>query len=95
MCTHFMTDREANFSGFWFIAINDKFGPIYIDKFDKKASLLLSTLPTKTHNWTYKYWLQNATCNCLSKIEVIASEWHPIRNGKKKLQNSLEIHNFP
>ena len=27
--------REANFSGFPFIAINDKFGPIYRDKFDK------------------------------------------------------------
>ena len=27
--------REANFSGFRFIAINDKFGPIYRDKFDK------------------------------------------------------------
>ena len=27
--------REANFSGFRFIAINDKFDPIYRDKFDK------------------------------------------------------------
>ena len=27
--------REANFSGFLFIAINDKFGPIYRDKIDK------------------------------------------------------------
>ena len=27
--------REANLSEFWFIEINDKFGPIYRDKFDK------------------------------------------------------------
>ena len=27
--------REANFSGLRFIAINDNFGPIYCDKFDK------------------------------------------------------------
>ena len=33
--TNFFANREANFSGFSFIAINDKFGPIYRDKFDK------------------------------------------------------------
>ena len=56
----FNVTREANFLGFWFIAINDKFGPIYRDKFDKirKNGITNRTLGTGEMN---VFRLQNAT----------------------------------
>ena len=84
--------REANFSGFWFIAINDKFGPIYRDKFDKirKNGITNRTLGTGEMN---VFRLQNATWKYSKMWPYLQNAINPFSNGKKN-QESLEIHDF-